>query len=202
MPSRRAPTRASLSSRTFWVVAVLFCIIESAMLLLAYQHTAAHRRLAEQLSFVRQGTVVAWHIAAGPSPEPRTEVPGIPAPRDARHRWLESVLQALVDGGPVHTLDNTEVALTPLEDSGARRSLTEALARWTSFSRLETLDPGSPASVSEISTLAPALAELPPLPADHAAVRDEAQRREEGPGHAVHRRRHGHRDVRRGRLSG
>ncbi|WP_347249630.1 sensor domain-containing diguanylate cyclase [Zoogloea sp.] len=160
MPSRRAPTRASLSSRTFWVVAVLFCIIESAMLLLAYQHTAAHRRLAEQLSFVRQGTVVAWHIAAGPSPEPRTEVPGIPAPRDARHRWLESVLQALADGGPVHTLDNTEVALTPLEDSGARRSLTEALARWTSFSRLETLDPGSPASVSEISTLAPALAEL------------------------------------------
>ena len=37
--------------------------------------------------------------------------------------------------------------------------------------------------------------------AGHAAARDGAARREEGPGHAVHRRRHGHRHVRRARLS-
>ena len=33
------------------------------------------------------------------------------------------------------------------------------------------------------------------------AARDEAARRQEGPGHAVHRRRHGHRHVRRARLT-
>ena len=34
-----------------------------------------------------------------------------------------------------------------------------------------------------------------------AAARDAEARREEGPGHAVHRRRHGHRHVRRARLN-
>ena len=37
--------------------------------------------------------------------------------------------------------------------------------------------------------------------AQHAAVRDEAPQRQEGPGHAVHRRRHGRRHVRRARLT-
>ena len=37
--------------------------------------------------------------------------------------------------------------------------------------------------------------------ADDAAARDEAPQRQEGPRHAVHRRRHGHRHVRRARLS-
>src|SRR5690606_32432840 len=35
----------------------------------------------------------------------------------------------------------------------------------------------------------------------HAAARDDQARRQEGPGHAVHRRRHGHRHVRCARLS-
>src|SRR5262249_21279109 len=35
----------------------------------------------------------------------------------------------------------------------------------------------------------------------HAVVRDAEARRQEGPRHAVHRRRHGHRDVRPARLS-
>jgi hypothetical protein len=37
--------------------------------------------------------------------------------------------------------------------------------------------------------------------ADHALVRDGQARRQEGPGDTVHRRRHGHRDVRRPRLT-
>ena len=36
---------------------------------------------------------------------------------------------------------------------------------------------------------------------EHAALRDEAARRQEGPRHALHRRRHGHRHVRRARLT-
>ncbi len=160
MPSRRASLTASLPSRIFWVLAALFCAIELAMLVLAYQHTTAHRRLSEQLSLVRQGTAMAWHIAAGPGPEPQTEIAANPAVRDARHRWLESVFQSLAGGGPVHTLESNEIVLAPLENANARRILTEALAHWNSFSRLEVLDPGSSAAASELSAVAPTLTQL------------------------------------------
>lgn len=160
MSSRRASPRASLSSRTFWVLAVLFCAIETTILIQAYQQTAAHRRVSEQLSLVRQSTAMAWHIAAGQAPTVHADIIVNPAVRDPRHRWLESALQGLAGGGAVHTLENVELVLTPLDNPAARRTLTELLARWNNFARLEVLDPGSAVASSELATIAPALSEL------------------------------------------
>ena len=160
MPARRASPRASLSSRTFWVLAVLFCVIETTILVLTYQHTNAHRQLSDQLSLVRQGTAMAWQIFARPAPSPHAEIIGNPAVHDPRHRWLKSALQGLAGGGPVRTLENTEINLSPLENVDARRALTDLLARWNSFTRFEVLDPGSPAATQELATIAPALTEL------------------------------------------
>lgn len=151
MPPHRASSTSPLSSRLFWVITLVFCAIEIAILVQAYWRDQEQNNLAGQVALVHQGAAITWHMAADPT-QP-----------DPRHRWLESVLHALRSGGAVHTLENTLVYLPPVEGAEARQALTDILARWGSFTRLNTLGPNSQAANSELRALAPAMTELSTL---------------------------------------
>jgi diguanylate cyclase (GGDEF)-like protein len=151
MPPSRAPSTSPLSSRVFWLITLVFCAIEVGILIQAYWRDQEQNHLAGQVALVHQGTAITWHMAADPiQPDPR-------------HRWLDSVLRALRGGGTVLTLENTQVYLPPVEGAEARQALTEILARWGSFTRLETLGPNSQAANNELRALAPAMTELSSL---------------------------------------
>lgn len=160
MPSRRSSSRSAVSVRAFWILALLFCAVEISLAVPAYRYTLAHRQVSDQLSLVRQGTAMAWNIAAGPNPHARADVIINPAVRDPRHRWLEAMLHGLAAGGAVHTLEHVRVDLSPIENIEARRILTDAQARWNSFTHLEVLDPGSASAAAELAALTPPLADL------------------------------------------
>ncbi len=160
MASRRASSTSPLWSRIFWVITVIFCAAEVAILVQAYGHNQVQNDLARQVALVQQGTAVTWQMAADIESAPHADEPAGLVPQDPRERWLNAALQALRAGGTVHTLENTQIDILPVEGSEARLVLMDILARWRSVTRLNTLSPGSAAAKGELRALGPAMAEL------------------------------------------
>ena len=157
MPSGRA---FLLSSRGFWAFTLAFCAVEMAVVAFAYQRNTDQRQLAEQVALVRESTTVVWQLSARPGASSGTEYPAPPAIPDPQHAWLTNVLQALRTGGAVHALNSTAAHLPPVESTDARLALTDAIVRWSSFSRLNAREPGSDAAYDELRTLGATLSGL------------------------------------------
>ena len=157
MPSGRA---FLLSSRGFWAITLAFCAVELAIVAFAYQRNTDQRQLAEQVALVRESTTVVWHLSSRPGAISGSEFPAPPAIPDPQHAWLTNVLQALRTGGAVHALDSTAAHLPPVESTDARLALTDAVVRWSSFSRLNAREPGSDAAYDELRTLGASLSGL------------------------------------------
>ncbi len=157
MPSGRA---FLLSSRGFWAITLAFCAVEMAIVAFAYQRNTEQHQLAEQVALVRESTTVVWHLSSRSGASSGTEVAAPPALPAQHHAWLTSVLQTLRTGGVVHALDSTAARLLPVESTDARLALTDAIVRWSSFSRLNARQPGSDAANDELRALAATLSGL------------------------------------------
>lgn len=121
------PVRAALlSSRIFWAITLVFCALEAAILATALDYSTEEDRLATQLAVTHQASGVAWRLTS-------TTVAAEAEPQLA---WLESILEGLNHGGPVNTLDNTLIQLEPVRSPEARQTLTDAIARLGSATRL------------------------------------------------------------------
>ncbi len=158
------PVRAALlSSRIFWAITLVFCALEAAILATALDYSTEEDRLATQLAVTHQASGVAWRLTS-------TTVAAEAEPQLA---WLESILEGLNHGGPVNTLDNTLIQLEPVRSPEARQTLTDAIARLGSATRLHGAMPGSDLVREEIRGLVPSFAQLG---AHLAAQRNESGR--------------------------
>ena len=145
------PVRAALlSSRIFWAITLVFCALEAAILATALDYSTEEDRLATQLAVTHQASGVAWRLTS-------TTVAAEAEPQLA---WLESILEGLNHGGPVNTLDNTLIQLEPVRSPEARQTLTDAIARLGSATRLHGAMPGSDLVREEIRGLVPSFAQL------------------------------------------